>query len=233
MSKQTKLDDQAIIYQPRTEQTEKEKLKDMSFKKKLAYLWEYYKIHAIIAIAVISLIYYFINNILTPDVSPQFNAAVINNSIPEDVWEEYKADFGEYLQIDPERESIEFNTSFYLNNSSELSMNMQQVLTTYIAAEEIDVMIAPESEFQKYSYYGYMAKLSDALPTDVYSSLTDNFFITDLEDDPEKNVYGIYLSDTTLFQNNTNPEDPYILGIIVNHPHSDNTVEFIRYLFQE
>jgi hypothetical protein len=233
MTKQTKLDDQAIIYQPRSEQTEKEKLKDMSFKKKLAYLWEYYKIHAIIVIIVISLIYYIINNILTPDVSPQFNAAVINNSIPEDVWEEYKVDFGEYLQIDPERESIEFNTSFYFNNDSEFTMNMQQVLTTYIAAEEIDVLIAPESELHKYAYYGYMAKLSDALPTDVYSSLTDNFYITDLEDDAEKNVYGIYLSDTTLFKNNTNPEDPYILGIIVNYPHTDNTVEFIRYLFQE
>jgi ABC-type molybdate transport system substrate-binding protein len=78
-----------------------------------------------------------------------------------------------------------------------------------------------------------MDKLSDQLPTDVYSSLTDNFYISDLEEDKQKSVYGVYLTDTKLFKENANNEDPYVLGIIANSKHKANTVEFIRFLFNE
>ena len=80
---------------------------------------------------------------------------------------------------------------------------------------------------------GYMDKLSDQLPTDIYSSLTDYVYVSATEEDAEKNVYGIYLTETKLFQENANNTDPYILGIIVNSGHKVNAVEFIRTLFSK
>jgi ABC-type molybdate transport system substrate-binding protein len=233
MPKETRLSEDAVIYQPREEQSEKEKLRDMPPGKRLSYLWEYYRVHALIAVGVIALTTYIIHSIATPDIKTQFYAAMINSTIDSEVLTGYQADFADYLQIDPETESIEFNSSFYFNDSNEYSMNMKQVLSTYVAAQEIDVIIAPESEFANYAYYGYMDKLSDQLPTDVYSSLTDNFYISDLEEDKQKSVYGVYLTDTKLFKENANNEDPYILGIIANSKHKANTVEFIRFLFNE
>jgi hypothetical protein len=233
MPKQTKLSEDAVIYQPREEQTEKEKLREMPPGKRLSYLWEYYRVHALIIVGVIALISYIIHSIATPDVETQFYAAMINSTIDTEVLAEYQADFADYLQIDPGTQSVEFNSTFYFNESNEYTMNMKQVLSTYVAAQEIDVIIAPESEFANYAYYGYMDKLSDQLPTDVYSSLTDNFYITDVEDDKQKSVYGIYLTDTKLFKVNANNEDPYVLGIIANSKHKANTVEFVRFLFNE
>jgi hypothetical protein len=99
-------------------------------------------------------------------------------------------------------------------------------------AGEIDVIIAPESLFKQYTDNGYFAALSDELPTDVYCSLTDSFFLSGTSDDPEKNAYGIYLTNSDLFKNVTYNDEPYVLGILQNYPHKENTVEFIRYLFK-
>lgn len=230
MPKQTKLDEQAVIYQPRKQQTEKEKLRDMTFKDKLAYLYEYYKIHAAVAVAAIALIIYFIYEITTPDINPAFYAAIINSAVDPTKLDEYSTDFSEYLQLNPKRESVDLNDTFYMTNDS--MTNSSQILTTYIAAKEVDVIIAPESDFKNYAYYGYCANLSDELPTDIYSSLTNNFYVSDTEEDTDKVAYGIYLSDTDLFNGATYNSEPYVLGIVSNYPHEDQTIEFIRYLFK-
>lgn len=232
MPKQTKLDEQAIIYQPRKEQTEKEKLKDMSFGGKLAYLWEYYKIHAAITIAAIAFIGYIIYESVTPDITPALYAAIINSAVDPTVLEDYKEGLAEYLNIDPDRESIDLSDSFYLSSTGEASSSMQQVLTTHIYAGEIDVIIAPESEFKNYTYYDTFSSLSEKLPTDVYSSLTDYFYISSTESDTSSKSYGIYLTDTDLFKDLTYNSEPYVLGILGNSPHEDNTIEFIKYLFR-
>lgn len=232
MPKQTKLDEQAAIYQPRTKQTEKEKLKDMSLGDKLSYLWEYYKVHAAVAIAVMLLLIYMIHEIVTPNIKPAFYAAIINSAVDPKVLEQYKTDFSNSLQLNPKRESVDLNDTFFISDTDTSMSNMQQVLTTYIAAGEVDVIIAPESQFKNYAYYGYLSKLSDELPTDVYSSLTDSLMVSDTEEDTTKNAYGIYLTNSDLFKNLTYNSEPYVLGIIPNYPHEDTTIDFIRYLFK-
>lgn len=234
MPKKTKLGDNAEIYQQRKEQSEREKLREMSFKKVLAYLWEYYRYFALAAVIAAAILIYIIVDIVTADVKTVLYAAVINNPLNVTVLDELKEDFAEHLKLDPKHEKIELNPQFYFNSDNEYVMNMKQVLATYVVAQEIDIIIAPLSEFTAYSYYGFMAPLSDQLPTDIYSSLTNRFYIATQEDDPEENVYGIYLTDTDLIQaSGRNTEaDPYILGIVANSKHKENTFEFIRYLFK-
>lgn len=229
MPKQSKLDEQAVIYQPRKELTEKEKLSEMNFKEKLSYLWEYYKVHALVTVGAIALIIYIIYEIVTPDVKPQFYAAIINSLVDKQTLENYGLEFSEYLKLDPETEEVQLNDTFYLDSGD---YNVTTILTTYLAAGEIDVIIAPESEFEHYATTGYMAKLSDELPTDVYSALTDYFYITDTEEDAKHNAYGIYLTDTDLFKGLEYNSEPYILGIVPNYSHEENTIDFIRYLFK-
>jgi hypothetical protein len=233
MAKQTVLDEDAIIYQPREKLTEKEKLGDMNFHDKVVYLWSYYKIHAIITIAVIALATYIIHNIVTPNVVTQFSVAMIDNAVPDEVIAEYKSEFATRLQLDPKLEDLDFNSSFYFNGSADYSSNMQSVLSTYVAASEIDVIIAPESEMANYAYYGFLDKLSDQLPTDIYATMTDNFYFSDQEEDSEQNAYGIYLTDTKMYQDYTNADDPFVIGIVTNSKHKTNAVEFIRFLFGE
>ena len=233
MPKETKLAEDAAIYQPRQRLTEKQKLKDMSNQEKMSYLWEYYRIHALVTVAAIALVSYFIYEFVTPDIETQFYAAILDSTISEDVWGEYNTKFEEYLELNPELEDVQLNSSFYMNSGGEYAMNMVQVLATRVAAGEIDVFIVPESSFQGYAYSGYFDKLTDRLPTDLYTSLADYRFQSDTEEEPEQSVYGIYLTDTKLFSEHAVNSDPYVLGIIANSGHKDNAVEFLRMLFSE
>ncbi|HHU70469.1 MAG TPA: hypothetical protein GXZ21_00365 [Clostridiales bacterium] len=234
MAKRSVLDDNAEIYKIKKKKTEKEKLKDMTPKGRISYLWEYYRIHALGVILAVTTIIYIAYQIATPNMDTQFYAALINNTIANEVIEEVSKDFSEALQLNPETETIMFNTSLYMGGTVDYNPSTatsRQILTTHVAAQEVDVIIAPESEFKTYSYHGYFDKISSQLPTDLYTKLSDYFYFSDLEDDPEKNVYGIYLTDTALFANNAVNTDPYILGIVSNSEHKGNSIEFLRYLF--
>ncbi len=234
MPKQTRLNENAEIYQQRKDQSEKEKLSEMDFKKKVSYLWEYYKLHALVTVIIIATGAYIVKEIVTPNIETKLYAAVINNSIEPQVLEEYQQAFSEYLQLDPTREEVNINPQFYMNGDTEYSMNMKQVLGAYVAAQDVDIIIAPKSDFETYSYYGYMEPMSDLLPTDLYSSLSNYFYIGTQEENPEENVYGIYLSEAGLFKDNAKftEDNPYVLGVIANSRRQNNAVEFIRYLFK-
>lgn len=240
MPKQSKLSESAEIYQVRKEQSEKEKLSEMSFKEKAGYLWEYYRVHAFVFIVSVTIIASVIYNIAKPNIETKLYTAIINNTLSDEYLEDLQIEFAEHLKLNPEREDIKLNTQFYFNGTADYSMNMKQVLTTYVAAQDVDIIIAPESEFKEYALYGYMSTISDILPTDLYTSLTDQLYIGKKEIDPEEatyeeGVYGIYVDDTDLFKNHTvSPSsERYLLGIIANSRHEENAVEFIRYLFNQ
>ncbi|MDF2510547.1 MAG: hypothetical protein K0S04_413 [Herbinix sp.] len=231
MPKQSRLEEPVTIYQPRELPSEKEKLKNMSTQEKINYLWEYYRLHALGGILTIAAIIYVIYQIVTPNISTQFYAAIIDSSLSTDAVETYTEDFSDYLELNPKLEDIQINDTFYLNSGS--NYNIQQALTAYIAAREVDVIIAPESQFLSYAQNDYFTKLSEALPTDIYSSLTDRFVLSSTTEDSEKNAYGIYLNDSDLFKDVTYDGEPYVLGILANYPHEENTIEFINYLFRD
>ena len=233
MPKESRLEEDAVIYQPRQELSEKQKLKDMSFQDKISYLWEYYRIHALCIVIAIAILSYIIYEVVTPDIETRFYAAIINNSISDEVWEQYHEELNDYLDLDPKTEDVQLNYNFYLNSNSEYTMNMQQALSTYIAAGEIDVIIAPESIIKEYVYYGFFDKISNQIPTDLYASLTDYLYISDTEEDTKKNGYGVYLTDTKLFAENANNADPYVLGILANSGHKENAAEFLRMLYSK
>lgn len=232
MQKQTKLNDDAAIYQPRKEQKEKEKLKDMSFREKISYLWEYYRLHGFAVIITVIFVIYLFNTVLTPKPDLIFQAAIVNNPIPTELLDNYEITFGEYINMDEETENVRLNYQFYFNGPPDYAMNMRQALATFVMAQEIDVIIAPESEFNGYAEAGFSSRLSEQLPTDLYSALTDHFYMSAIEEDADEEVFGIYVTDTKLFKENAFHNEPYILGIAANSKNKANAIEFIRFLFQ-
>lgn len=236
MPKKTRLGDDAAIYQQRnTQLSEKEKLKNMSWKKRLGYIWDYYKYHILIIILAIAAISYTIYSFTKPKVEARLYAAIIDNNISETVWDEYKEKVKDHLELDPKTEDVIFDYRFYYNGAADYAVNMRQAFGVFLAASEIDVVIAPLSEFSNYVNNGFFDPLSDQLPTDLYSSLTDKFYLSGTNDNPRVSAYGIYLADTKLYRENslTDGDDPYLIGIVANSQYKKNAIEFIRYLYNE
>lgn len=235
MPKKTRLGDDAAIYQQRNEQSEKEKLKDMPWKKKISYIWDYYKYHGLISILVVVFICYTVYTFTKPKVETKLYATIINNTIEPDIWNEYKEKIMEYMELNPDTEEVILNYNFYYNGAPDYAANMRQAFAVYLAASEIDIIIAPLSEFSDYVKNGFFTPLSDQLPTDLYSLLTDKFYLSGTDDNPKVSAYGIYLTDTKLFKENSIPtdDDPFLIGIVTNSQYKKNAVEFIRFIYSE
>lgn len=232
MPKRTRLGEDAAIYQKHNMKSEKEKLKDMPMKKKISYLWDYYRYHALFTILAVVFIFYVVYTFVKPKVETMLYAAIIDNTIDSEVWDEFQDEVTEYLELDTTSEDVVLNYSFYFKGDSEYSMRMRQTFGVYLAATEIDLVIAPLSEFSGYVENDFFTPLSDHLPTDLYSSLADKFYLAGTVDNPKVAAYGIYLQDTKLYSEQSFPtEEPYILGIVANANHKENAVKFIRYLF--
>ena len=236
MPKKTRLGDDAAIYQQRnTQQSEKEKLKNMPWKKRFSYIWEYYRYHGLAIILAFIFISYIIYTIARPKAETRLYAAIINNTIKEEVWDEYKDKITEYLELDPKTENVFFDYQYYYKGTADYAANMRTAFSVHLFAAEIDVIIAPLSEFSSYVDNGTFDPLSDQLPTDLYSSLTDKFYLSGTKDNPKVSAYGIYLTDTKLFKDHSLPteDDPFLIGIVANSKNKKNAIEFIRYIFNE
>ena len=233
--KNTTLDDSASIYQPRQKQTEKQKFSEMTFKEKVTYFNDYYKVKAIVLIIAIIGIIYIVYNILTPDPKTVLHVDSTNNSIDMQTAEALGNNISDYLNLDKEKEHVVIDTSLYLGNSETMSsfdIASETKLVTQFSAGEIDILIAPEAVFTKYAKLGFFSKLSDQLTTEMCSNLADSFFYTQTEESPAKGAYGIYLKGSKIYDKNGQPIENPVLGITANSKYSENAVEFIKYIFE-
>ncbi len=227
MPKHAKLDDQAEIYQPRVQKSEKEKLHDLPFKKKLQYLYDYYKLIALAIIVGISIIVYIIYRIVTPNPVSQLNISILNNTIDDQEIQTLQQELAERMEIDPKTQEVVFDTSIFFSTPDDI--NMVQVVMTRLAVGEIDVLIAPKSLFENYAYNGIFSKTEDYLPSDLNDFFKDYAYVTDLKDDPgNRGAYGIYLDQ--IFTNTRDASDPYIVGIVNGGKRTGNSLEFFRLL---
>ncbi|HEX3077417.1 MAG TPA: hypothetical protein VHQ24_11195 [Lachnospiraceae bacterium] len=235
MAKETKLNDEAGIYQRRAKQTEKQKMKDMSPKERLSYINMYYKkpiiIGCIIVVALCSLLY----SVFSPKPEDILNVAVVNDYMEEDKQGAFVDSLKDYLQIDSDKQQINFDATYYVSNttSAELSSSSQQKIMTYVAAKQLDVIIADEDYFKRLCNAGYFCDLAEQLPADMYSYLSDSYFISTTDESTEQNTYGIYLDKSAVYKSTGSVLDKPILGIVANSPNKDYAQSFIKFLFPE
>jgi hypothetical protein len=77
---------------------------------------------------------------------------------------------------------------------------------------------------------GFFSKLTDLLPTEMITSLSDSIFETTTSDNPVSGAYGIYLDNAKLFKGASSAADRPVLGIVVNSKNQDNSVDYQKYL---
>ncbi len=227
---------------------ERHNFKEMTIKQKISHLWEYYKLHGFIIILIVSFIIYGIYSASKPKINTSLYVAVVNNNLNEPVLDQITEETEAYLQLDTSKEKVFLNSIFYFNSDIAYSTNARRALITYVAASEVDIIIAPESEFANYAYNDFFHNLTNQLPTDLYTALANDFFISDTDYEEEKLPYGIYLHNAQYYNENyqfvreSRPMDqteeevidePYVLGIVGNSSNLNNSLDFIRYIFDQ
>lgn len=237
----TQLDDNAEIYKRRDPKSERQKLKEMDFSEKVAYFKIYYLKKLLATLVIGGFLIWIIVTMVTPKPERVLNVAFVNYPVSQEYLDKMETDLTELLQVDPDNQELFFDTSYDLLNHDYASA---EKILTYTYSGEIDIFIAPESQFLKYAFSETMWPLTDLLPTDLYSSFdTSELFMckTRLKDEEEvpsqatgpEGVYGIYLKDIDMLSPFDNATDPPVIGVVVTAKNKENAISYIKYLLNK
>lgn len=230
MAKETRLNEDAQIYQPRDTRSEREKLQSMTRKEKLEYFNQYYRNKTIAIIVVLGFVAYLLYSMFGPKVQTVLYTAVLDGCVSNDEVTAFQSDMIDKLGLDTSKSTVVFDDSYYISSQSEYSASNQEKLVLYVSTGEIDIIIAPEEVFNQYASAGYFIKLSECLPADLFSSLTDNFLYHTTEDDSQEAAYGIYMDNYSIHDQNGTAVSHPVIGIVTNSKHKENAVTFIESL---
>lgn len=151
---------------------EKEKIKGMGMKKKLEYIWMYYKpaifglIGAIVLIFVVKDWYY---NAQIEDI---LSIAIANGSLGEtDDWaEEIKASLGSTDEFERVSFILNLNTD---ENGADFDYYAQMAFLAQVQAKGIDVIVTTEEMCKKLAGEEYFLELSEALDEETLAAFGD------------------------------------------------------------
>lgn len=162
---------------------QKKALSTMSFQQKMAYFWEYYKIHALVviavSIAVISFIVQYVNN---KDYA--FYAALINTVSPSfenEITTKWAEEFQEYAQIDPDEYQVYIDTSVALAEATDpqYRMSNEQKMFAMIQAGTVSALAADTETFEYYAQFEYFYRPEDIMTPEEIERYRPYFYYTD------------------------------------------------------
>ena len=216
---------------------EKEKLKQMTFRKKLSYIFDYYRWPIFLSVCLIVLI------ALLGDIFYQGTKEnVILGFATNDDWrlfdtETVKNQFSQYLGIDDSRERIVFDASLYvdLDSSVDYVVGSQGQIAATTANQSLDFLITTPELTEHYASLLPLKDLDTFLPEDLHEALSDKL-VSLPNADGELQACAIDLSQSRFMKQAwDNPVyeglTPFYLIITDFSPHPDAVLSFIRYAF--
>lgn len=236
--KETRLQEDAYIYHRKKEMNEKQKWREMNRSEKLQYFKDYYLIKTAAGIAAIGFGVWFLSAVFSPKTETELYIAMINSGAAHEKEAQLTAQLVQLLETESE-ESIVIDSSYFiqLETMDQGSMGAVQKLAAQAYSKMLDIVIANDEEFDYLAAQGYFLDLAEALPTNLYSRVSDQIYLTRTQETKgetveygESTAYGIYLDGFSRFESlGTGLEKP-VIGIVSNTAHRKNSVKMLEYL---
>lgn len=248
--------------------TEKERVKaqrkeyfaNATWKQKLFYFWEYYKVHTLIVTLIIIVGSNFIYHKVT-DPEMILNGIFLNsNTLENEVTaKDLGMKFLESQGIDTSKYDVNFNDGLYLTGDSTIDYEGEQAVWVQCAAGTVDFMVSPIEHLMDFAYQEYYADLTTILSEEQIEKYEPYFLYVDgalieemaaapadspMDDielpdpaKPEEMEKPIPLFiDMTQCQKLTDiygsSTDSLVFSILVNAPDSALAIDFLDYLME-
>ncbi len=233
-NKKTALKDNAALYNHESDKlTDREKMKSLKGKKKWVQFRDYYLLKIVAVLAVIAFVISLVFTIFRKRPESVFYAAISDYPVLEEV-EKLKADFDEYISLDPETQATTFDNSYYFKTNE---FDAIQKFTVYMYVGEISVAVMPESVFMSRAKTGLFKPMSEVLTTELYLKYEDRFAMCGTLDDEgnmienSEKVYGLYLNGCGYFTE-ADPLDPMVVAVCGSWQNNEICTDFIEFLFK-
>lgn len=221
---------------------QKQALSTMSPKQKLAYFWDYYKIHVLVAVVIIAVIISFVRQYLN-NKDTAFYAVLLNVGATDANYElaaSLSEEFMEYAGIDPDQYKVDIDTSisFYDGVDAQYAVANQQKLMAMMQIGDVSAIVADTENFEKYAQFEFYYDLKSLLSEEELAKYSSYFYYTDAatfkNDDNSVSPDGNEQKDPAeLTINHRDPstmEQPVAVGIILTEGNKLADVGYYAYL---
>ena len=169
-------------------------LKTMTWKQRIGFVWDYYRLVILAAVAVIILIGMTVHHYMTTKEDVSQIVLVNAKSMPADE----EPDFSEFMEqygYDTAAQEVVVNDAYYVDLTSTDTSNLYsyQSLQTVIAGGGVDVLGADEMVFENLAQSGAMADLTQYFSKDELEQLKDYIFYVEDKDTGDTFAAGIRL----------------------------------------
>lgn len=155
----------------------------MTPKEKLAYFWDYYKVHTIVVIIVIVFVVSLVNSYRSSKPTA-FYAVLLNantigdNAASAATWNE---EFMEYAAIDPESYQVNIDTTVTISadGGDQYEMASRQKMAAMMHAGDIHAIVADTETFEGYARLEYFYDLSSTFTEEELAPYADLLYYTD------------------------------------------------------
>lgn len=151
------------------------KIKDMTFKGKVSYIWEYYKVVILIGVAVIIGAIFLIRDVRENQKPTRLYAVFINSNFNYDNTNTLMDDYIREMNIDTGREHvfISFDINLDPDYFDTVALAYQQKLVALYDAGDLDIQVGPVGIMESSADCGGYANLMEILPADLIAELED------------------------------------------------------------
>ena len=207
--------------------------KAMPTKKKIGYVWDYYRWHIIAAICTAAFLISTIIHFVTYR-DPLLNVIMINCSAPYNTEHSGFDEFMSSRGYDTDPALISVISNLYFSDDAEPMSAMQQyqVLSTLIGAGGQDLFFGTGAAFNAYADQGALLDLSTVLPEDLLARYADSLIYS--TDDGTVDAYpcAIGLSGHPWLKDNNYYYGPCSFGIFAAAANPGTAAEFVRFLLE-
>ncbi len=243
-----------LIQKRKEGQSSLKTLLNLHGKKKIQYLWDYFKLPLTVLAIFLYVIIYIAYRRCTYQV-PILYTALININAGENLTEQLSEGFLDVMGINSSQGKMYLYSGLYLTDDEnnayhEYTYASRMKILASIDAEQLDVVLMDKEAFDAFSQNGYLCNIDDLLQTnapvlykDIKPFIVNNTFIAEdnsfeLQFDPsipynavtEEYPMGLAISQTNFIKQAEFPETIY-LGIISNSPRKDIALAYLEYLF--
>lgn len=219
---------------PESRLSERDKLKAMTRKDRIWYIWEYYKFHMVGVVIALTLVWVVGTSMYRGSFDTVFYCMYLNSRSETELnMAPLEQGFAQHLDTSS-KELIAAESSFisYGNDATEFSYATMAKISALVASKDLDVIIGDMDTLKHYASLEGFSDYEAELPADLLTMVQDHLIYAPGEDGVER-AYGISLAGTTFAAESNLAQDPPVLGFINNSTHKENQLAFLRYVFAQ
>ncbi len=213
---------------------EKEKISCLDFRKKLEYIWEYYKLWIVGVVCAVSLLGYLGIHFLYTPRDNWFYGVFANTYADIGEHSAFWDGFVEYAGLDTKEKNVIFNNNCFFDPAKDSYNQYYNAFVAYVDSKTMDIVTMETEDLQA---LGAKGRLMDLSNREIAGFLADKYADRLVYAVPKDGEYstqpipvGIDLSDTCLVTELGVYGESCALGVSSLAPHLDQIELFLEYV---